>query len=335
MNAQARPADRKVIGVSLVALLSASLLAPQQPKPTHTANPVPAVPSTEPMAITPPIGPPGMSFAGQATARIVRCPTPTITSMSPDIWVAGKTYKDVILTGTDFTTSKEATTACPATTVTVTSGSEKVKLSSFEVVGETQITIAVASMADDRNESATVTVGTSPHSATTTAQIRGCQLPTSEKTAPNGNGWDSDNPTIGLWKQSITNPSDIAFSGVSIQEFNAGNSDSAVDTCHFKDSKWPAFYMLSWGDPWTVNPDNTWGDDHVGWSASLVAYYRAQGRAPCGTSMRQQMAMACLNDDGTYSYDHNYGPVNILQDGFTLTTVTSGRAGQSETKEFK
>jgi hypothetical protein len=50
--------------------------------------------------------------------------------------------------------------------------------------------------------------------------------------------------------------------------------------------------------------------------------------------MRQQMAMSCLNDNADEYSFHNYGGVNTLVDSFTNTTVTSGRAGKQETKDY-
>jgi len=269
--------------------------------------------------------------SASATVQIVGCSTPTITSITPSTWLAGKIYSDVSLTGKDFITPSAATAACPATRVTVNSGSGKVSISSFQVTGATNITASIKSMADDRNEPVTVTVGTSPYTATTKAQITGCQLPTSEATT--FLTWFSDLPTVGVWKVTLTNPSDISFSGVTLEEFNVDNFTDTQDTCYFKGSKYDPFNALPWEPDWRVYPDNTWYDQ-VGWNPGPVAYYRAQKRAPCGTSMRQQMAMSCLNDNADEYSFHNYGGVNTLVDSFTNTTVTSGRAGKQETKDY-
>lgn len=82
---------------------------------------------------------------------------------------------------------------------------------------------------------------------------------------------------------------------------------AAQDTCFFQGSAIDEWTTLSFGEPWTVTSANTWGDDRVGWYSQWVAYYRAQGRAPCGVTMYQQMAMYCSNDkENPY---RNYGPV--------------------------
>lgn len=261
------------------------------------------------------------------TAQIVPppCSTPTIASVSPSTWTAGGTYR-ITLTGTGFTTSAAATGACPMTAVTVTLANGTVSLSNVVVASATKITATVTPAASDPTESATVTASGTP-AATMTAQIDGCDLPTSETTA--FNGWDTadSDPTVGMWEQTIKGPTGINFSGETIQEFNVG---VGVDTCWWSGSQYDPWTTLSFAQPWTVNPNNTWGADYVGWFPLYVAYYRTQKRAPCGATLKQQMAMLCSNDS-TY---HNYGPVNSLGGSFTTTTVTSTRAGSAETEKY-
>jgi hypothetical protein len=165
----------------------------------------------------------------------------------------------------------------------------------------------------------------------------GCDLPTGETTA--FSGWDATglfngapNPTIGKWKQALTSSSGVNFSGRTVQEASGGGG---VDTCWFVGSAFLPFNSIS-GGTWTVNTDNTWGTgsggagyDFVGWTAAMVTYYRMNGRAPCGTTFKQQMTMQC--PDGSFS---NYGSVNTLGGSFTATTVTSIRAGGTATRRY-
>jgi hypothetical protein len=148
----------------------------------------------------------------------------------------------------------------------------------------------------------------------------GCPVPTGETTA--FDGWDA---TVGKWKQTVTAPAGTNLSGRVVREANAG---SGVDTCHFTGSAIAPFNTIT-GGTWTVNADNTWGDDFVGWFPGAVTYYRNNGRAPCGTSFLQQMTMMC--SDNSFK---NYGPVNTLKGSFTTRTVTSGRAGKQGTRRY-
>jgi hypothetical protein len=91
------------------------------------------------------------------------------------------------------------------------------------------------------------------------------------------------------------------------------------------------------GGTWMVSPsNNTWGFDNVGYPTGLVMYYRQNGRAPCGSTVWQQMTMQC--GDGSFQA---YGPVNLLGETITNTTVSSGRAanvvgsgGSIETRRY-
>jgi hypothetical protein len=149
-----------------------------------------------------------------------------------------------------------------------------------------------------------------------------CAVATGEITA--FDRWDTD-PTLGRWKQTLTSSEGLNFSGQTVQESNAG---SGIDGCWFKGSAFAPFNTIT-GSTWTVNADNTWGDDFVGWLSTAVIYYRAHGRAPCGTSFLQQMTMKCT--DGSFL---KYGPINTLKGSMTGTTVTSGRAGGTATRRW-
>jgi hypothetical protein len=80
------------------------------------------------------------------SAIFALCPTPTVTSISPNVWVAGQSYNLTIM-GTGFTTSAAATSACPVSTVGVTTPptnpSVNVAVSAINVVSSTEITVTV------------------------------------------------------------------------------------------------------------------------------------------------------------------------------------------------
>jgi len=95
-----------------------------------------------------------------ATYPVQICGTPTVTSISSNVWIAGETYNNVTITGTNFTTNDAATASCPATTATITTPSgAAVALGAVTVNSSTQITIAsVTPPANEITEGATVAV---------------------------------------------------------------------------------------------------------------------------------------------------------------------------------
>ena len=101
------------------------------------------------------------------TAQIVNKCTPTITSISPSTWFAGKTYDNVVIKGTGFITTDKATAACPVTPVNITGADGTVvPVSNVNVVDKTKITATIAPDAGTKTEQATVTVGTAPNTGT-------------------------------------------------------------------------------------------------------------------------------------------------------------------------
>jgi hypothetical protein len=264
-----------------------------------------------------------VSGAQSATAAVQICARPTISSITPKTWLEGETYS-VTIAGTGFTTAAAATAGCPTSTLTATAGRGTVTISSVNVVSAIQLTAKVEAPANVPNETANVTVSaTIPPLGI--AFIEGCPLPASEATA--FQGWSSS--TIGTWEQTLSDPSGDSFSGATVEETKAG---PGADTCWFPNSAFAAFTDIS-GGRWPVAANNTWGTDSVGWSADYVAYYRAQGRAPCGFNVQQQMLIQCSADYVNASdYYSDYGTVNILQANITATTVTSSRAGTTETE---
>ncbi len=94
-----------------------------------------------------------------ATAQIVPapCPVPTVASISPNVWWAGQSYKNVTVTGANFITPANATAVCPATTATITGAS--FTLGAVTVNSATQITIAsVAPPSTEPTEGPTIAV---------------------------------------------------------------------------------------------------------------------------------------------------------------------------------
>jgi hypothetical protein len=105
------------------------------------------------------------------------CAAPTITSIKPSTWFAGKTYNNVVIKGTGFITADKATAECPETQVSIAAADgSTVPVSGVTVVDKTKITATVAPPTDDSTETATVTVGAAPNTATATAQILGNQI---------------------------------------------------------------------------------------------------------------------------------------------------------------
>lgn len=150
--------------------------------------------------------------------------------------------------------------------------------------------------------------------------------PSSETTA--GAGWDAQG--LGLWQQTLHAGSDPSFdwSLNTVQETNPGGGSQANDTCWCPGSAIDPFWQITGG---TWYPDNTglWQYDHVGWFTSSVQYYRRKQRAPCGTQFPQQMQFQPTNINSTWT---NYGAVNTLGGSFTYQSVTSLRAGQTQTR---
>ena len=113
--------------------------------------------------------------AAYAPVQIIGCAQPTITSVTPSTWFAGKSC-DVTITGTNFVTqaANAANPACPITPLTVTVGTGNVTVTDVQVNSATQNSFIGQPDANDPTETATITVGTTPNTATATAQIADC-----------------------------------------------------------------------------------------------------------------------------------------------------------------
>jgi len=166
-------------------------------------------------------------------------------------------------------------------------------------------------------------------------------VPTSETSvAPPPAAW---NTTEGApWNQTLVpNSPPSEFEGRGTFEYANG---LGTDTCWFPKSKYAPFNTIDGpGFGWLVSSKNTWGADWIGWFLAPVRYYRAQGRAPCGTTFSQVIVIdAAYSPDNTPAYgsylnqsgDLFYGvpyETNTLGGNITATTVTSVRNSQIST----
>jgi hypothetical protein len=145
--------------------------------------------------------------------------------------------------------------------------------------------------------------------------------PTGEVTA--SNGWGSGNEaTSHLWRQRLQ-PFGTNFQGCEVTEADPGGG---TDSCWFAGSSFGPFNAIT-GGTWTVESNNYWGDDHVGWYTPAVTYYRAQGRAPCTATFPQSMRV--VRPSGNVEYTRH-----MLSATIGTTTVSSTRQGHTETKNW-
>ena len=141
-------------------------------------------------------------------------------------------------------------------------------------------------------------------------------LPLGETT--NSNGWGTGtNATVHRWRQQLQ-PTATSFRNCRVTEADPGGG---ADGCHFPGSAFAPFNAVT-GGTWTVDANNRWGDDWVGWFGNAVTYYRNQGRAPCSTSFSQSMRVVRPSGNVEYVSD-------TLVSTIGTTTVSSTRAGQT------
>jgi hypothetical protein len=112
-----------------------------------------------------------------------------------------------------------------------------------------------------------------------------------------------------------------AFGGRLVSERAA----TGVDTCYFVGSQFDEAISLSESEPWTVESDNTWGPDAVGWGLNEIDYDR-QERAtnnlpmPCASHVVQVMKMETCDWTAPKAY-HKVSNVATIG----TTTVASRR----------
>lgn len=165
------------------------------------------------------------------------------------------------------------------------------------------------------------------------AQKNVCIIPTGETNA--WNAWDGANATVGRWRGTLT-PANVNFNGRSVTERDPGGG--GPDSCHFAGSVYGAFTAIT-GGTWAVGAGNVWGDDFVGWFPAAVTYYRAQGRAPCGTSFPQRMEINCPAGDQAYQTNTlgcaMTAPIPAMGPNPAVPgTVSSTRSGNTQTRNW-
>jgi hypothetical protein len=162
-----------------------------------------------------------------------------------------------------------------------------------------------------------------------------CDTPISETTT--FWNWESSLPgggdyAEGVWHAVLNDLNSGAtsnFNGFTVQETSPYNG---TDTCHYTGSPYANMINIAAaGMPTTVTVaangfNNDW-DDSVGWNDLAVAWYRGRGHAPCGFTIYQQMSLQCTTGGPYYNYDS----VHTLQGTITSSTVSSSRAGKTET----
>lgn len=128
-------------------------------------------------------------------------------------------------------------------------------------------------------------------------------------------GWQGGGG-ISMWYQFLQ-PSNVNFAGRTVREV----SGTGTDLCHFEGSARPPFTALTGGD-WTVQADNGWGPDYLSWAADDITYYRAQGKAPCSTTIPQSMRINVPGQGYVEYLNHNL----IFTIGVTSVTYQRGYA---------
>ena len=151
-------------------------------------------------------------------------------------------------------------------------------------------------------------------------------------------GWDTTDPTLHKFKQTLTPPTGQNFSGRTVKEEVAG---SGTDTCKATYPQSPYAAATSITSPnhtWTVDSNQQWMWDYVGWRSvppdpnveplGPVLYYRSVNAAPCYSSFPQRMVISCVSG-GYVPYRDN-----VLRSDVGTTTVTSTRDGVDASKTW-
>lgn len=119
-----------------------------------------------------------------------------------------------------------------------------------------------------------------------------CRIPIAEST--DSVTWEgSPNRTIHDFRQELTPPAGVfSFEDRDVIE---ADGDFLGDTCHFMgDGVPPVVEGVTTGGRWTVESNNTWAYDSVGWGEDAVNFYQHAAVAkPCGWSGWQQMLITC------------------------------------------
>jgi hypothetical protein len=137
------------------------------------------------------------------------------------------------------------------------------------------------------------------HLGDTNGQI--CSKPTGETTSFTGWADAQGYPTVANFIQTLP-PSTASFSGRTVEEFDGG-TEPGQDGCFFPESQVPEARPLRAAPPWSVNSNNTWGPDQIGYGPLEVQYYRNHLRAPCTVTVIQRMAISCGVSRLTYKFN--------------------------------
>jgi hypothetical protein len=126
---------------------------------------------------------------------------------------------------------------------------------------------------------------------------------------------------LGFYQQLL--PDTFPFDGRRVSEIDAGNG--GPDTCYFPGSLVSEQIRISNPGEWLVYNDNAWGPDYVGWDQAPIEYCQFVRPMlgypmPCGTTLRQQMRIAC--HEGYQAYR-----LNILKAVIGLFNVYNERDG--------
>jgi hypothetical protein len=106
---------------------------------------------------------------------------------------------------------------------------------------------------------------------------------------------------------------------------------SGTDTCWFPNSQIAPFTSVT-GGSWGVDESNVYGEavffgyDQVGWFPAAVAYYRAEGRAPCTAHFPQAMRILC---NGVSDITYETHDIDVAITSTTVIVTRDGRTEQS------
>jgi len=129
-------------------------------------------------------------------------------------------------------------------------------------------------------------------------------------------GWQGDGG-ISMWYQFLQ-PSNVNFAGRTVKEF----SGTGTDSCWFEGSALQPFTALTGGE-WPVEgAENGWGPDYLSWAQEDIDYYRAQGKAPCSTTIPQSMRINVPGEGYVEYLNHDL----IFTIGVTSITYQRGNA---------
>jgi hypothetical protein len=118
-------------------------------------------------------------------------------------------------------------------------------------------------------------------------------------------------------------PHTVDCSCISVREYVGG---SGSDSCWFPGSIFPPWTAIT-GRTWSVDSDNWYEPDLIGWYTERINYYRASGRAPCHNVMIQDMKVLGAGCGSSYKQ-------NQLEAHIGTSTLTSKRDGVSTTRNW-